>query len=99
VALLFLTSASVVVLVGAWHVRDPTLPTTTTISFLLIASLAATQLSVFRTLLDIVSGMQYLHSLGLVHGELAVLHDPAGALTLQLRRMLRVRVFAGLQAT
>jgi serine/threonine protein kinase len=28
------------------------------------------QLSVFRTLLDIVSGMQYLHSLGLVHGEL-----------------------------
>ena len=27
------------------------------------------QLSVFRTLLDIASGMQYLHSLGLIHGE------------------------------
>ena len=32
--------------------------------------LTVVQLSVFRTLLDIVSGMQYLHSLGLIHGEL-----------------------------
>lgn len=28
------------------------------------------QVSVYRTLLDVVSGMQYLHSLGLVHGDL-----------------------------
>lgn len=31
-----------------------------------VADLA--QVSVFRTLLDVVSGMQYLHGLGLVHG-------------------------------
>jgi hypothetical protein len=37
---------------------------------LLSDTLSVMQLSVFRTLLDIVSGMQYLHSLGLIHGEL-----------------------------
>lgn len=37
----------------------------------MLTVIAATlQLSVYRTLLDIVSGMQYLHSLGLVHGDL-----------------------------
>jgi serine/threonine protein kinase len=35
----------------------------------LSVSLLVMQLSVFRTLLDIASGMQYLHSLGLIHGE------------------------------
>ncbi len=34
------------------------------------------QLSVYRTLLDIVSGMQYLHSLGLVHGDLMRFSSP-----------------------
>jgi hypothetical protein len=40
-----------------------------------IVCLLALQLSVFRTLLDIVSGMQYLHSLGLVHGDNFILHQ------------------------
>ncbi len=38
------------------------------------------QASVYRTLLDVVSGMQYLHGLGLVHGVLPP-HPPSSART------------------
>lgn len=38
------------------------------------------QASVYRTLLDVVSGMQYLHGLGLVHGVLPP-HPPSFART------------------